>query len=131
MQDAALVLSENQAITASAASANIVFEDTTVNTGYSMIAEFTVTEDFAGGTSITFSVEAGKEEEFTNKVTLGSSGAVLLADLKKGKKVRVPFAFNPHQDYGYMRAYYTAEGEFTGGKVTAVIQPAVQTNMED
>lgn len=130
MQDAALLLSEDQAITASAASTNIINEDTTVNTGYPMIAEFRVTEDFEGGTSIDCSIEAGKEEGFSNKITLGASGAVLTANLKKGNVVRVPIAFNPNLDYPYTRAYYTVSGTYTGGKMTCVIQPAVQTNME-
>lgn len=133
MQDAALVLSENQAVTTSAASTNILNENTTVNTGWPMIAEFRVTKDFSGTGTLTCSIEAGKEEAFSNKVTLGASVAVDAAGLKKGKVIRVPIAFNGHSDYPYTRAYYTASSSSTlsAGTITCVIQPAVQTNMED
>lgn len=131
MQDLALVLSENQAVTTSAASTNMMNEGAVVNTGYPMIAEFRVTKDFGGSGTLTCSIEAGKQEAFTNKITLGASGAVDASELKKGKVIRVPIAFNPNPDYPYTRAYYTASATLSGGTITCVIQPAVQTNMED
>lgn len=130
MQDAALVLSNEQAVTASAASTNILDEGVAVNTGYPMIAETRVNVAMAGSGTLTVEIQASDTTSFSNKVILGNSGSVAAADLTAGKAIRVPLAFNPKRKYRYIRAYYTASSAFTSGKLTTVIQPAVQTNFE-
>lgn len=126
MQDKALVLDDMKTV-AAGASDNILYDGAPINTGVPFIGETRICEDVTGGT-LTVTYEASDTEDFTNKFVLGSSGAVAEADLKKGKAIRVPLAFNPKK-YPYLRAFYTTSA--TAGKITTVLQPAVQTNMED
>lgn len=131
MQDQALVLSEKQAITSSAASQNIINEEVAFNTGTPMIAEVRVNTAFSGTGNLTVAIEASDTSAFTSKEVLATSPAIAASKLTVGKAIRIPIAYNANKKNCYIRAYYTASAAFTAGEVTTVIQPRVQTNMED
>lgn len=130
MQDKLLVLADNQAITAAAASDFYIDDDTVVNPGHTMIAETRVRTLFAGtgGSTLTVAIEVGTDATFGTKKTLATSPAIALADLVVGKQILVPIPFNPYPTYTFMRAYFTPSVNFTNGKVDTVIQPSVFTN---
>lgn len=125
MQDKALVLDEKRAVSAGA-STKTLLDDAPINTGYPFIGETRINEDVTGGT-MTVEYQVSDTEDFTKKFVIGSSGEVAVEDMKKGMAIRVPLSFNPKK-YPYLRAYYNTSA--TGGKITTVLQPAVQTNME-
>lgn len=125
MQDKALVLDDMKTV-AAGASENTLFDGEPINTGIPFIGEVRINETITGGT-FKVDFQASDTEDFTNIFTLGSSGEVAAADLKKGKAVRVALSFNPKK-YPYLRAFYTTSA--TAGKITTVLQKAVQTNME-
>lgn len=128
MQDKLLVLSEDQAITASAPSDFYIDDGAVVNTGYPFIAEVLVREDFAGDGTLTVTVEAGEDNTFADVVTLATSPAIESSKLLKGASIRLPIGFNTTKDHPFIRVNYTASADFSKGKVTTVLQPAVQTN---
>lgn len=121
LYDLETLFSDNQAVTATAASTNVV----KIQTGHLKEAAFgtptplriQVTEDFTGLTSIDFSIETAADEAFTSAVTLVSTGAIALAKLKKG--FVAPINFLPKGNLGYMRVKYTVVGTGTAGKITA------------
>lgn len=128
MQDKLLVLADNQAVTAAAASDFYINDDTVVNPGHTMIAETRVRTAFAGTGTLTVAIEVGTDATFGTKKTLATSPAIAVADLVLGKQILVPVPFNPNSTYTFMRAYFTPSVSFTAGKVDTVIQPSVFTN---
>ena len=121
LYDLETIFSNNQAITTTAASTNVV----KIATGHLKEAAFgtptplriQVTQDFTGATSVDFSVETSADDTFSNAVTLASTGAIALAKLKAGYVA--PINFLPKGNLGYMRVKYTVVGTATAGKVTA------------
>lgn len=128
MQDAALVLSDKQAITSSVASQNFINEGAAFNTAEPMIAEIRINTTFSGSGTLTVAIEASPTEDFSTKEIIAVSRAVPAAQLVAGNAIRLPIAFNSNPTYCYIRAYYTASSAFSAGKVTTVIQPRTQTN---
>lgn len=130
MQDKLLVLSENQALSASAASDFYIDGGAISNPGQPFILEVVVTKAFTGASgSLTVSVEVGNDANFTQKTTLATSAAVEAADLKTvGTRIMVPVPYNADRTKPNLRAYYTVD-TVTGGTVTAVLQPRVFTNV--
>lgn len=114
--DKALQLSDNQAVTASAASTNVIDQLVGGDAYEPVFVVASVSEDFAGLTSLTIDIQTADDEEFTTPVTLLSSGAIPAADLKAGSepfKARLPFG-----TFRYVRAYYTVVGTGTAGKIS-------------
>lgn len=128
MQDKLLVLSENQAITASKESDFYIDAKAVSNPGTPFICETVVSKDFAGGNSLAVSVEVGKDDTFADKKTLIVSPVIPVADLKAGTQVQLPIPYNFDKDYPNIRAYYTVDGTMTAGTVTTILQPRVWTN---
>lgn len=130
MQDKLLVLSENQALSANAASDFYIDGGAISNPGQPFILEVVVTKAFTGESgSLTVSVEVGDDEAFTNKTTLATSVEVAAEDLKVvGTRILVPVPYNADRTKKNLRAYYTV-ATVTGGAVTAVLQPRVFTNV--
>lgn len=116
-------LSEDQAVTASAASTNSIdAEYAKIGDGNPKFVYFVVTEDFATLTSLTFELEdaaddgSGSADTFADLTT---SKAVALADLVAGKTVKLAI---PSGARRYLRAYYTVAGSnATAGKVSAYL----------
>lgn len=132
MQDKVLVLSEGQAITASAASSNYLDPRVVTNPGVPFMLEVTVGTAFtsASAATLTVSLEIGTDSTFGTKKTIASSAAIAKADLTANKQILlpIPHIFDTDASYTYMRAYYTASATMTAGTVTAVIVPQAFTN---
>ena len=139
--DETLKLSDDQAITATAASTNVIDLGAT-GTVYGAAAALTrdigpgqpvslliqVTEAFATLTSLDIQIELDSTESFTPDSTIDVQMAVPVASLVAGYKV--PYNFVPDGvNLRYMRLKYTVNGSnATAGKITAGIVASVQTN---
>lgn len=125
------LFSDNQAITADAASTNVIKTSGTYKDG----AEATplliqVTEDFATLTSLEIKVQTATDAAFTSPVDLATTGAIAAATLKKG--YTAPINFVPDGNLGYMRLYYDVTGSnATTGKITAGIVAGKDKSYQD
>lgn len=142
--DTKYIFSDKQAITADAASTNVIDLGTNgvphggiealkrdIGKGSKIPLTIQVTEDFAALTSLTISVQSSDDTGFGTFVTHGSTGSVDLADLKSGWQSG--FDGIPHAGTGemgrYLRLYYDVTGaNATAGKITAAITAGTQTN---
>lgn len=124
MIDAQLQFSENQAITETASSENIIdLGKREIAFGTPVPLLIRIVEDFNTLTSLTIAVETADNEQFSSAVELASSN-VLLADLKAGKIV--PLCFMPAGNKGFVRLKYTVVGSNpTTGKISAYITDAL------
>jgi len=130
--DSTNLFSDDQAITASAASTNIIDLGAT-NTPKHAVKAITrdigkgkpidmliqVTADFATLTSLTVAVQTDDNEAFASPTTVISSGAVAVADLVAGYVF--PIVFVPRGTLErYVRLYYTVAGtNATAGTIMA------------
>lgn len=134
------IFSEDQAITASAASTNIIDLGAS-GTPYDGAAALSrdigksevplliqVTEAFDNLTTLKIAVETDDNSGFSSATEV-LSATIALADLTAGKQV--PFRFVPQGvNERYVRIYYTVTGTApTAGKVTAAITMGNQTNV--
>ena len=123
--DAQSLFSDNQAVTASAASTNVVKFGKGECTYVPLLIQ--VTEDFATLTSLTVKVQTATDSAFTNAVDLASS-TIAVANLKTGTVV--PINYMPSGNLGYVRIYYTVTGSnATAGKITAGVVAGVDTKL--
>lgn len=138
--DAENMFSENQAITASGVSENILDLGApgTVPYGSALVRSLgdgepvpivvQVTEGFNNLTDLSISVEVDDNSGFASAKTVATSGAIALADLLAGYKFNprfIPRGVNER----YMRLQYTVGGAApTTGKITAGIAAGDQTN---
>lgn len=128
--DKLLRVSTDQAVTTTAVSTDTI--DLSVardmGEGGEITMNFAITEAFAGGTSTKFEVIIADNAALSsNVVVVGSSDAVVTADLTLGKNVAV--RINPligSTGKRYMGARYTVSGTNSAGKVTADIVEAIQ-----
>ena len=119
--DTQTLFSDNQAITASAASDNVVRFGLGDCTFVPLLIQ--VTEDFATLTSLTVKIQTAVDSAFTTPVDLAQS-TVAVADLKKGAVI--PINYIPSGNLGYIRIYYTVTGSnATKGKITAGVVAGV------
>ena len=125
MLDENLKFSENQAITATAASTNVIDLglDRAVSFGTPVSLLIRIKESFNNLTSIKFAVETSATSAFSSTVELASS-TVALAALVKG--AIVPMTFLPAGNKGFVRLKYTVNGTApTTGKVSAYLTDVV------
>lgn len=138
--DSQNLFSDDQAITASAASTNVIdlgapgtpvgaYSAQSVDAGNSGIRVLIqVTEDFATLTSLTVSVQTDNDVAWGSAATILSTPAIAAASLVAGYKfaiIEVPI----HTTERYLRLYYTVGGSnATAGKITASVVGAVQMN---
>lgn len=135
--DSQLLLSENQAVTATAASTNVIDFGATGTPVRSSVAldrdlgksevELTaqVTADFTGLTSLALAIQVSADNSTYTDVY--NSGAIVLASLKKGYQFKIgclPLGSNKR----YMRAYFTVVGTGTGGTLTVAVGTYPQIN---
>jgi hypothetical protein len=121
------LFSEDQAITVTADSSNIIDLGAAGADGGVPIDLFVkVTTAFAGGTSLAVTITASAAAAMTNEVTLFSSGAVAVADLVAGYEFRSSVI--PHHSLRYIQAQYTVVGVMSDGAIFAGLALARQTN---
>lgn len=127
--DKFLQVSDDQAVTASAASTDVIdFGQTNPNSGMSdrlhVVINVGETATAAGAATVTFSVE-----ESTNNsdwTTAVSTAAIGKAALVAGAQIVLPM---PVQHGRYVRVYYTvATGPLTAGKFSAQVVAGIQAN---
>ena len=124
LYDKECLFSENQAITADAASTNVIKMSKgqlkEVAFGTPIPLRIQVTETFATLTSLEIKVQTATDAAFTTPVDLASTGAIAAATLKAGYVASINFI--PKGNLGYMRLYYDVTGSnATAGKITAGI----------
>ena len=143
--DAQNLLSDDQAITASAASTNALDlgangTDALGNTvigdaGRSLASKpgadllIQVTEDFtaAGAATLTVGLQTDNDSAFGSPTDVATTLAIGKAELVAGKQISLPIP--PGITERYIRAYYTvATGPMTAGKITAGIVMDRQSN---
>ena len=133
--DSQLLFSDNQAVTSTAYSENVVQIASTGNGlteaafGYRVPLLIQVTEDFAGCTSITVAVETSETEDFTSYDTLAETSDVALANLTEG--YRFAIGEIPKGNLGFMRLKYTVSVTATSGAVTAAIVDDLDNSFQD
>ncbi|WP_045834470.1 Bbp16 family capsid cement protein [Hyphomicrobium sp. 99] len=137
------LLSDAQAITASAASTNVIDLGATgrvygaavnlardIGKGCSIPLLIQVIEAFtaSGSATLQFSLEVDDNESFSSAKTVWQSRAIGKAELVQGFIV-VPEYITRGTDERYARLYYTvATGPMTAGKVTAGVTMGNQSN---
>ncbi len=116
--DSTLVLSEKQAVTASAASAHTIDQLAAGNAHNHCVVVVYVDETFAGLTDLKISLQTSDTAAFAAPKEL-CSASFAAADLTKGKgllKVVLPLGA-----LRYIRGYYTVTGTGTAGKLSMFI----------
>ncbi len=123
--DSQNLFSDAQEVTDSAASENYInFGQREMAFGTPVNTIFRVVEAFEGGTSLALSIQTASDAAFSSPVTLVSTAAIAVADLVEGYEFAIKQL--PAGNLGYMRAYYTADGEFTAGAITGGVVSGVQ-----
>ncbi len=127
--DKLLQVSDAQAVTASAASTDVIdFGQANPNSGINQITTLAITVDetatAAGAATVTFSVQdSADNSSFADVAVTAATGK---AALPAGAQVLIPM---PVVHRRYVRAYYTvATGPLTAGKFSAQIVTGVQAN---
>ncbi len=131
MLDDLLKFSDNQAITATANSENIIDlgKDREIAAGNPVPLLVTVKEDFNNLTSLKVSIETSATADMEDAIELSSS-TVELANLKNGKMI--PISFMPVGNKGFVRLKYTVTGTApTKGKVSAYLTDALPVSHHD
>lgn len=133
------LFSENQAITADAASTNIVeFAKGTLKEiafGKPIPLRIQVTEAFTvtGTVSVEIKVQTDDNANFSSPTTLATTGAISSTSLVAGYVA--PINFIPKGNEGYMRIYYdvtiSSGGSITKGKFTAGVVAANDGSFQD
>lgn len=139
--DNTLLMSSNQAITADAASTNIIDLGATgtpfggsaivrdIGVGKEIELSVVVTESFNNLTSMNVGVQVDSSSGFGSAVTVYKSGEIALADLVAGYQFKIPYSFARGVNKRYVRLYYDITGTApTTGKITAGVVSARQSN---
>lgn len=117
--DNTLIFSEEQAITSTAVSTNVLDQGTKGDAYQSLWLVVNVKEDFAGLTDLTVQIETDSDESFGTKKVVGQSAPIVLDELKKDEtvvKMRLPVGLDR-----YIRLNYKVTGSASAGKVTAFL----------
>lgn len=118
--DEQALFSKEQAITASAASTNVIKVNGDIGKGEPVEILAQVVAAFATCTSVKVGVQTSTTENFSTPITLAETGAIAVADLVAGYVF--PLKFLPKGIKKYLRLYYTVAGSnATTGKITAGI----------
>lgn len=140
--DNTLVLSDSQAVTATAASTNLI-DLGAPGTAYGHASPVSfdigkateipiivhVTQAFNNLTSLTVSIETDDNAAFSSPATVGTGPAVPLASLGLGARLSFPVEIPEGVNERYMRLMFTVAGAApTTGKLLAAIVAARQTN---
>ena len=140
--DNTLVLSDAQAVTATAGSTNVIDLGASgtayghasalafdIGKGADVMVTTHVTEAFNNLTSLTISIEVDDNAAFSSPVTVAQGPAIALASLTLGARPAFPARLPEGTNERYLRLKYTVAGAApTTGKITAAIVAARQTN---
>ena len=128
--DKLLQVSDAQAVTASAASTDVIdFGQANPNSGINQITSLAITVDetatAAGAATVTFSVQdSADNSSFADVAVTAATGK---AALPAGAQVLIQM---PVVHRRYVRAYYTvASGPLTAGKFSAQVVTGIQQNV--
>ena len=128
--DKALQVSDEQAVTASAASTDVIdFGQANPNVGMDDRTSMVITVDVAaaasGDATVTFSVQdSANNSDFADVAVTGAIGK---ATLVAGHQIVIPM---PTRLRRYCRVYYTvATGPLTAGKFSAQVVTGIQQNV--
>lgn len=133
--DNTLVFSDSQAITATAASANVVDLGATgtpwgssnavkrdIGVANEIPIMLTVVQAFNNLTSLTVSLEVATDAAFTTPVQVAQGPAIPLASLTAGTPIGFPAEFPVGTNLEFVRLKYTVVGTApTTGKITAAV----------
>lgn len=124
------LFSDNQAITATAASTNVLnFGKREIAFGTPVELFVQITEDFNNLTSLKIAVQTSATENFSTAVDLIDQ-TILLANLKKGTVSSLKFL--PKGNLGYMRLYYTVTGTAPStGKILAGVTDGAEESFHN
>lgn len=124
------LFSDNQAITATAASTNVIdFGKREIAFGTPVELFIQVSEAFNNLTSLTITLQTASTEAFSSPVSLIEQ-TILLANLTKGAVSTIKFL--PQWNLGYMRLYYTITGTAPStGKILAGIVDGAQESFHN
>ena len=139
--DATTLFSDNQAVTATAASTNVIDLGATGTPSGSSVALsrdigksaeipllLEVTEAFNNLTSLAVAVQVATDAAFTSPVEVATR-TYLLAELTLGKRLGFPAEFPEGTNLRYVRMRYTVTGTApTTGKIWAGVVAARQTS---
>ncbi|WP_320007721.1 Bbp16 family capsid cement protein [Maridesulfovibrio sp.] len=127
--DKELCFCEEQKITASAVSQNVIYAGEDCGSGGNVKLKVLVDgEDFATLTSMRIGVQASESEEFTLFDTLFESGSIPVAELKQGYSFPLPSLPVTHK--AYLRLSFTVTGSnASAGKVSGYLIMDDQTNI--
>jgi len=116
------LFSDDQAVTTTAASTNVIdtgaAKDSGPGTPMRVLAQVSEA-DFAGGTSIAVALQTATDAAFSSPVTLFTTAAIALADLVAGYQFAIGMV--PKGALRYLRLNYTVVGTMSAGKITAGI----------
>ena len=123
--DEQALFSDKQAVTADAASTNVIKVGGNIAKGTPVeILAQVVEQDFATLTSLEIKVQTATDSAFTTPIDLASTGTILANALKIG--YRASLKFLPNGVKNYIRLYYDVTGSnATAGKITAGIVDGV------
>ena len=116
--DSTLMLSDKQAVTASAASENIIDQTAAGDAHRHAAVVAQADEDFAGLTNLKISLQTCADSAFASPLELAAA-TFALADLKAGNAL-LKMAL-PSGALRYIRGYYTVSGTGTAGKISLFI----------
>ncbi|NDV28193.1 Bbp16 family capsid cement protein [Desulfovibrio sp. JC010] len=127
--DKELCFCEEQAVTASAVSQNVINAgEDCGSSGKVKLKVLVDGEDFSTLTSLRVGVQASETEDFALFDTLFESGSIPVADLKQGYSFPLPSL--PVQHKGFLRLSFTVTGSnATAGKISAYLVMDDQTNV--
>jgi hypothetical protein len=114
--DKLLTFFDAQAITATTNSAGLDLGPD-VGSGVPLYLHAQVVEDFAGGTSLTLTLQESADN--TTFTEVEKTAVIPLASLKAGYQFKLGSV--PRNTQRYLRLNVTAAGTFTGGKLTAYV----------
>jgi hypothetical protein len=127
--DKLLRVSEGQALTTTAVSTDTI--DLSIardmGEGEALYMNFAVITALTGGTSVKFEVISSAAANLGSPTVIGSSDAIVTADLVAGKNVAV--RINPQiasNGQRYLGARYTISGTYSAGTVTADVVMNIQ-----
>lgn len=127
--DKLLQVSNEQAVTASAASTDVIdYGQANPDSGLNDNVTMAITVDEAatasGSATVTFSVQDSADNSTFTDVY--ATAAIGKATLTAGKQILIPM---PYQHRRYVRVYYTvATGPLTAGKFSAQVVTGIQQN---
>ena len=127
--DKLLRVSTDQALTTTAVSTDTIDLSIArdIGEGQDLFMNFAVTAALTGGTSVKFEVISSAAANLGTPTVIGSSDAIVTADLVAGKNVAV--RINPQiasTGQRYLGARYTISGTYSAGTVTADVVMDIQ-----